>query len=64
MFTYNTDKTSNKTTSFDSELGANIVYQTSKFNSEPTFYNHLGNHTVTYKANLLANTSTIPGYLF
>ena len=64
VFTYNTDKTSNKTTSFDSELGANIVYQTSKFNSEPTFYNHLGNHTVTYKANLLANTSTIPGYLF
>ena len=64
IFTYNTDKTSSKTTTYDSNLGANVVYQTSKFNSEPTFYNHLGNHTVTYKANLLANTSTISGYLF
>jgi len=64
IFTYNTDKTSAKTVTYDSELGANVVYQTSKFNSEPTFFNHLGNHTVTYKANLLANISTIPGYLF
>ena len=64
IFTYNTDKTSTKQTSYDADLGANVVYQTSKFNSEPTFFNHLGNHTVNYKANLLANTSTIPGYLF
>ena len=64
VFTYNTDKTSSKTTTYDSNLNANIVYQTSKFSSEPTFYNHLGNHTVTYKANLLADTSTISGYLF
>ena len=64
IFTYNTDKTSSKTATYDSELGANVIYQTSKFNSEPTFFNHLGNHTVTYKANILANTSTIPGYLF
>ena len=64
IFTYNTDKTSTKQTSYDADLGANVVYQTSKFSSEPTFFNHLGNHTVTYKANLLANASTISGYLF
>ena len=64
VFTYNTDKTSTSSTTYDSTLDANIVYQTSKFSSEPTFHNHLGHHVVTYKANLLAETSTIKGYLF
>ena len=61
VFTYNTN---DSTGTYDSILKANVVYQSGKFSSEPTFHNHLAHHTVTWKASPTADAQTIPGYLY
>ena len=61
VFTYNTSDT---TGAYDTTLKANIVYQSGKFSSEPTFTNHVATHTVTYKATPTATAITLPGYLY
>ena len=61
VFTYNTN---DSTGTYDSILKANVVYQSGKFSSEPTFHNHIAHHTVTWKATPTAESQTIPGYLY
>ena len=61
IFTYNT---SDSTGTYDAILKANVVYQSGKFSSEPTFLNHVGTHTVTYKATPTSTAITLPGYLY
>ena len=61
VFSYNEN---DSTGTYDSILKANIVYQSGKFSSEPTFHNHVETHTVKYKTTATANAVTIPGYLY
>ena len=61
IFTYQTNDTSGV---YDTVLKANIVYQSGKFSSEPTFHNHVAHHTVTWKTTQTSTAQTIPGYLY
>ena len=61
IFTYQTNDTSGV---YDSVLNANVVYQSGKFSSEPTFHNHVAHHTVTWKTTQTSAAQTIPGYLY
>ena len=61
IFTYQTNDTSGV---YDAVLNANVVYQSGKFSSEPTFHNHVAQHTVTWKTTQTSVAQTIPGYLY
>ena len=61
IFTYNTN---DSTGVYDNIIKANVVYQSGKFSSEPTFHNHVAHHTVSWKTTQTSTAQTIPGYLY
>ena len=61
IFTYNMSDTAG---TYDAILNANVIYQSGKFSSEPTFTNHVGTHIVTYKATPTSTAITVPGYFY
>ena len=61
IFTYQTNDT---TGTYDDVIKANVVYQSGKFSSEPTFHNHVAHHSVTWKTTQIGTAQTIPGYLY